>query len=371
MGSVGVSFNNFSIRDVFTREGWDPIPAGNGQRLSLRFQSTGIGYQSINASFTEPWLGGKRPNALTVAGFSSRQFVNIADGDSLDRLLYIVGGSVGLGRRLRFPDDNFVLQNELSYQYYDLRNWSADFLLRDGVVNNFSFKTTLSRYSLDQPIYPRTGSNISLSLQITPPYSLMNERDYSDVTAQEKYRWAEYHKWRLKAEWFTPIVGNLVLRTSAKMGLIGFYNPDIGYSPLERFELGGAGISNFNLYGKEIISLRGYKEGQVTTSSAGDPFFAKYTVELRYPLSLNPSSTIYGLAFLEGGNSWPAVEQFNPFDVYRSAGVGLRVFLPMFGTLGFDYGVGFDHLPNYKATSFGDFLNQRGQFNVVLGFEPE
>ncbi len=386
VGSIGVSFNNFSLRNMLRGDAWTPVPAGDGQRLSFRFQSTGRAFQSLNMSFTEPWLGGRRPNALTVSAYSTRSFRNstTTDIDANDAsVLLITGASLGLGRRLQWPDDNFTLQATMNYQRYRLRNWFSDFIMTDGSANNFNFNITLARYSLDQPIYPRSGSNVSLSVQFTPPYSALSNKDYEGLAAvkdfNELYKWAEYHKWKFKAEWYTALVGNLVLRTSAKFGMMGFYNSNIGHSPFERFELGDDGIANFNLYGKDIIALRGYEvvtsnvveraDGSFATG-VGDPFYAKYTLELRYPMSLNPSSTIYALTFLEGGRSWNSFREFNPLEVYRSAGMGLRVFLPMFGTLGFDYGVGFDKNAG-QADRFWDYLSRYGKFSVILGMEPE
>ncbi len=372
IGTIGVSFNNFSIRNIFKKDSWQPLPSGDGERLSFRLQSTGPNFQSINTSFTEPWLGGKRPNALTVGFYTSRIY-SPARSNTAEQLRYIVGASVALGRRLRRPDDNFSLQNELNYQYFNLKN-SREFIIQNGDAHNFSLRTTLSRYSIDQPIYPRSGSNISLSLAITPPWSAMLGTDLNDATIEQKYRLAEYHKWKLRAEWFTPIAGKLVLRTVAKMGMMGFYNSKIGYSAIERFEMGGDGLgvngAAGQLFGKDIFALRGYEENEVTQGQFGDPFMAKYTVELRYPFSLNPSSTIYALAFAEGGNTWSDVRYFNPFDVKRTTGLGLRIYLPMFGTLGFDYGIGYDK--NYgQNNSFGDYLRNNGRFSVILGFEPE
>lgn len=374
IGTIGVSFNNFSVKNMFKKDAWQPLPSGDGERLSFRFQSTGANFQSINTSFTEPWLGGKRPNALTVGFYTSRIYsransaLNIAE-----QLRYIVGASVGLGRRLRRPDDNFSLQNEVSYQYFNLKN-SQEFVIKNGDVHNLAFRTTLSRYSIDQPIYPRTGSNFSISLAITPPWSAALGIDMTDATTEQRYRLAEYHKWKLRAEWFTPVAGKLVLRTVAKMGIMGYYNPKIGSAVVERFQMGGDGLgvngAAGQLFGRDILALRGYEENEVTQGSYGDPIMAKYTVELRYPFSLNPSSTIYALAFAEGGNTWSNARFFNPFDVRRSTGIGLRIYLPMFGTLGFDYGIGFDK--NYgQNTTFGDYLQNNGRFSVILGFEPE
>ncbi|MGB1242749.1 MAG: BamA/OMP85 family outer membrane protein, partial [Chitinophagales bacterium] len=397
VGSLGVSFNNFSLKNIFDKSSWHPLPSGDGQRLSLRYQSTGRRFRSVNFSFTEPWLGGKRPNALTVSVFNSRYRQldtqgsafgggfngGFNDDGNVIGSLDISGASVGLGRRLTWPDDNFSLQLALNYQRFQLNNWQSfpQFIIQNGFMNNVNLTASLGRYSIDNPIFPRTGSNISLTLQVTPPYSEFNDKDYSTVSIDERYKWAEYHKWKFKAEWYTPVVGKFVLKTAVKMGLMGFFNEDIGYSPLERFEVGGDGIANFDLlFGKEIIALRGYEVEDVMGTrntaitpieeQAGDPFYAKYTMELRYPLSLNPSSTIYALTFLEGGNAWRNIKTFNPLEIRRSAGVGLRIFLPMFGTLGFDYGVGFDKQPNTSAS--GDsFLSRYGKFSVILGVDPE
>ncbi len=377
VGSVGVSFNNFSLRNITKLDSWQPLPSGDGQKLSLRFQSTGRAFQSVNASFTEPWLGGKRPNALTLSVFTSRIFRNFfTNPEPEDRQLqYITGASIGLGRRLQWPDDNFSMQVNLNYDHYRLQNSTSDFIISDGTSNNLSLTTTIARYSLDQPIYPRSGSNLSLSLQITPAYSnwFNPTKDYSDLPNEQKYKWAEYHKWKFKAEWYTAIVGNLVLKTAFKTGLMGYYNKDIGHAAFERFEVGGDGIANFNLQGKDIIALRGYDDSDVTrrTTTAGHPFFAKYTVELRYPLSLNPNSTIFALAFVEGGNSWSYFKDFNPYEVKRSAGLGLRVFLPMFGLLGFDYGVGFDKNIAIEQDGWWNYIGAKGRFSVILGLEPE
>ncbi len=374
VGSLGVSFNNFSLRNAFRKGGWAPIPSGDGQRLSLRFQSTGAAFQALTTSFVEPWLGGKKPNALSLSIFSQRICSNCRlredRREESARILLINGVTLGLGQRLRVPDDNFLLRTDINYQHYNLKNSPYDFIITEGKSNDLSFKVELARYSIDQPIYPRSGSNISLSVQATPPFSRMFPRDLTDV--QSRYRWAEYHKWKFKADWFTSIVGNLVLHTSVKTGLMGYYNQDIGHSPFQRFEVGGDGIANnFSLYGIDILRLRGYD--RISTPDIGDPFFSKFTVELRYPLSLNPSSTIYALAFAEGGNTWDTFKEYNPFEMRRSVGLGMRIFLPMFGTLGFDYAIGFDKptVPKTGGSRIGNYLSQFGQFHVVLGQEPE
>ncbi len=376
IGTLGVSFNNFSLRNIFKKEAWRPLPQGDGQRLSLRAQTNGSFFQSYNISFTEPWLGGRKPNSFTVAGFYNR--FNYGSSGALS----ILQGSVSFGTRLKWPDDNFVATTAINLQTLSLDNWqfSAAFRTDDGIdvtrgyYNNFSVRQTIARSTVNDPIFPRDGSRISLTVQFTPPYSLFNkDKQYADLGAEERFRWLEYHKWRFDAEWYTPIVGKLTLKASAKIGLLGYYNRDIGTSPFERFQLGGDGINNqqFGFAGVDIISMRGYEvedfENNIDPNNANrrvaTPVFDKYTLELRYPLSLNPSSTIYVHSFVQGGNAWKNLRDFNPFEIKRSAGFGLRVFLPMFGVLGFDYGWGFD------KTLTGS--NKRGDFNIVLGFEPE
>lgn len=377
IGTLGVSFNNFSLRNIFNKEAWRPLPMGDGQRLSLRAQTNGDFFQSYNVSLTEPWLGGKKPNSFTVAGFFNR-FAFGTRNTSSYQTFTIKQASVSLGTRLKWPDDNFVSSTAVNVQTLSLNNWLQGLFRTDdgGVVssgsyNNFSIKQTIARSTVSDPIFPKNGSTISLSVQFTPPYSLLNNTDYSEQPVEERFRWLEYHKWRFDAEWYTPIAGKLVLKAQAKIGLLGFYNRDIGTSPFERFQLGGDGINNqqFGFAGVDIISLRGYEvedlEANIdqTGVQSATPAFDKFTLELRYPLSLNPSSSIYVLAFAQGGNAWRSLRDFNPFDLRRSVGLGLRVFLPMFGTLGFDYGIGFD--------KDGDNLSDLGDFNIVLGFEPE
>ena len=284
------------------------------------------------------------------------------------------GGSISYGIRLKWPDDYFTLLSTVNFQNFNLQDWTRnDFIIETGKVYNFSIKETLARNSLDKPLYPTTGSNISLSLQITPPYS--GRRDVSDQAPEQKFKWIEYHKWRFNAEWYTPIVGNFVFRASAKFGFLGHYNKHIGTAPFERFQVGGDGLSNFTFYGTDIISLRGYEAFTNTDGSVrSDPIFNKFTLELRYPLSLNPSSTVYALLFAEGGNSWDNFGDYNPFKLKRSVGIGIRAFLPMFGLLGVDYGIRFDdNLPGdlQEANGFFDYILKNGKFSIILGFEPE
>ncbi|MEX2589180.1 MAG: BamA/TamA family outer membrane protein, partial [Chitinophagales bacterium] len=374
VGTVGISFTNFSIQNLFDKGSWSPLPSGDGQKLSLRVQTNGKIYQSYNLSFTEPWIGGKKPNSFTVSYFHSRfADFNFATREVRGRMINN-STSVGIGTRLKWPDDFFVFQTSLNFQTYKLDNWtSSNFIITDGVSNNFNINFTLSRSSVDAPHFPKRGSNFSLSLAMTPPYSSFSNKDYATMENNDKYRYIEYHKWKVKAEWFLNIKGNLVLRTAAKLGFMGYYNQDIGHSPFERFELGGDGLSNFQFFGRDIISMRGYEVG---TPSEGSPFYNKFTTELRYAFSTNPSSTIYAHAFFEAGNYWNSIKKYNPFDQARSVGLGVRIFLPMFGLLGFDYGIGFDkemfeNVVIEKPTSFGDFLGKYGKFTIVLGFEPE
>lgn len=343
IGTLGVSFNNFSAKNIFNGDAWRPLPAGDGQKLSLRAQTSGRQYQAYSFSFTEPWLGGRKPNSLSVSLFHQVQSNGLTDEN--EQSIKIYGTSVGLGRRLQFPDDFFTLYNEVSYQYYVLNRYFSAFAFSDGFANNLSFKTVLSRNSVDSPIYPRTGSQTTLTLQLTPPYSLFRPKDtdYSTMSAQEKYRFTEYHKWKFQTSWFSKLAGNLVLNTKAGFGFLGAYNSELP-SPFERFYLGGDGLSGFSIDGREIIALRGFGNGDASPNT-GASVIAKYTAELRYPLTLNPTATIYGLVFGEAGNSWASFSKANPFQVYKSAGFGVRIYMPFFGMLGLDWGYRFDQIP--------------------------
>ncbi|MDA9563679.1 BamA/TamA family outer membrane protein [Flavobacteriales bacterium] len=378
VGTLGVSFSNFSLRNIPKLDSWSPLPSGDGQKLSIRAQSNGLFYQSFNFSFTEPWLGGRRPNALTLTAYHSIQ----SNGQSkwlkennipvrnilTDKKVInpgrasviISGATIGLGRRLSWPDDYFTLYQELSYQHYIMNKWNT-FIFQDGVANNLFYRFNFSRNSVDQPIYPRTGAQISLSVQATPPYSLLDgeEKNYSALEDQDKYRWIEYHKWKFTTSWFTKIAGDLVLNTRIGFGYLGSYNTSLGTAPIERFYLGGSGLTGFSLDGREIIALRGYDD-QSLSPITGSSIINKYALELRYPFSLNPSATIYALAFVEGGNTWASFGQYNPFNVYRSSGVGVRVFLPMFGLLGLDYAWRLDDVPSVPGM-------KPGQLHFTIG----
>ena len=384
IGTLGVTFNNFSLRNVFNKEAWHPLPQGDGQRLSLRAQTNGRFFQSYTASLTEPWLGGKRPTSLTVSLFYNKFDIG---NQAIPNKLLIQQASVSFGTRLRWPDDNFVLRAGLNIQTLSLEGWRGQTFRTDsgrrvttGNFNNFSAQFTLARSTAVDPIFPREGSNFELTVKLTPPYRKLGIRDSDPellTTPQEQYRWLEYHKWRFNAEWYVPLGSKLVLKTQGKIGFLGAYDDVVGVSPFERFLIGGNGINNqqANFAGVDLISLRGYEVQDLPNNFLPDavgvnddtptPIFSKYTVELRYPISLNPSSTIFVLAFAQGGNSWRTSRDFNPFDLRRSVGVGARVFLPMFGTLGFDWGIGFDKEKQF--TKNGNLST----FNIILGFEPE
>lgn len=364
VGTLGLSFNNFSARNFFKKGAWRPLPSGDGQKLSLRAQSNGIYYQSYNASFTEPWVGGKKPNALSVSAYHSIQTNGIAKGETSRQSIIIDGVSVQLGKRLKWPDDFFNLYLGANFQQYRLENFSS-FTFQNGRSNNFYGSFLLSRNSYDYSIYPRSGSEFSLSIQATPPFTLFRslagkEIDYDTISDQQKYKWLEYHKWKFGASVFTKLAGNLVLNTRTKFGFLGFYNRQIGPPPFERFYLGGDGLSGFALDGREIIGMRGYSNNSLTQTDAygeytGGIIFNKYTMELRYLISPNPMATIYVLGFMEAGNTWSNFKTFNPFDVKRSAGVGVRIYLPMFGLLGLDWGYGFDDVPGNPDANRGQF----------------
>ena len=393
-GTLGVSFNNFSVRNIFHKEAWDPLPVGDGQKLSVRFQSNGRAYRSYNVSFTEPWLGGKKRNSLTVAFYDTKYsngynyYTGKYDRSSDTSYFRTTGASLGLGKQLKWPDDYFTFTTTLNYSRYTLHNYAIDqslalkdgTLLRNGYSNNLNLRFALQRSSVDQPIFPRTGSNFLLSLQATPPWSAIKP---SIVTDNNPYKLIEYHKWRFTGEWYVPLGKprgtdknqQFVLKAAAKYGFLGRYNNKLNISPFERFQVGDAGLSNsYALLGYDIISQRGYpvysnSDPKVNPDQQQAPtyftIFNKYTLELRYPLSLNPSSTIYGLGFFEAANGWYNFKDYNPFQLRRSVGLGMRFYLPMFGLLGFDYGLGLDR---YKP---GATLKDIGRFTFMLGFEPD
>ena len=366
VGTLGVSFNNFSLRRVFEKGAWRPVPLGDGQTLSIRFQTNGTYYTALSASFMEPWLTGKKPTSLSASVYFTRQTNSYYYYLTNDEYMEVFGVAASLGTRLKWPDDYFVLYHELSWQQYKLKDWNYNFLFANGKSNNLSYKVTLNRNSTDQPIYPRSGSDMMFSLQLTPPYSLFksDKTDYKNMTDQERYKWIEYHKWTFKSTLYTKLIGDLVLKTSADFGYLGTYNRDLGHSPFEGYQLGGDGMSGYNTYGSDIIGLRGYPNYSLTPiegNAYAGRVYDKFTVELRYPLVLQPQSTIYGLVFLEGGNCWADIKDFNPFEIKRSVGAGLRVMLPIVGMLGIDWGWGFDPVPNEGLKRGGS------QFHFMIG----
>ena len=364
VGTLGLSFNNFSIGRVFKKSSWRPVPLGDGQQLSIRFQTNGTYYTAFSASFSEPWLTGKKPTSLNISAYYTRQTNSYYFYQNSGQSMEVYGFGAGIGTRLKWPDNWFVFYNELSWQTYRLTDWQYYFLFTDGLSNNISWKINLSRNSTDQAIYPRKGSDFQMGLQLTPPYSLFRPKDtnYKGMTDAQRYKCIVYHKCTFKGALFTPIVGDLVLMTRAQFGYLGYYNRNLGYSPFEGFIVGGDGMSGYNTYGSDIIGVRGYENNSLTPRKNNGyvgNVYDKFTVELRYPLVLQPQSTIYALLFLEGGNSWSDIKYFNPFQIKRSAGVGVRVLLPIVGMLGIDWGYGFDPV--------GDKRRGGSNFHFVIG----
>ena len=361
VGSLNLVFDNFSTQNIFNGKSWSPLPSGDGQRLSLSASSNGAYYQNYNISFTEPWLGGKKPNALTVSVYKSVSS-NGQDGDNREAI-EILGLTLGIGKRLNNPDDYFTIYNGINFQQYKLINSQSFFSFKDGFSNNVNYNIRLGRNSVDQLIFPRRGSNFSLGLKITPPYSMFDGiDDYSTVSDQEKYKYIEYYKWKYKSSWYSAFTDKLVLATKIEMGLLGAYNNNLGVAPFERFYVGGDGLSGMGMVydGRELISLRGYSNNSISPQT-GATIYNKYTSELRYALSLNPSSTMYALGFLEAGNAWDNFDNFNPFGVKRSAGFGVRIMLPMIGMMGLDYGWGLDDIPGRPDANGGQFHFSIGQ----------
>lgn len=386
-GTVGVTFNNFSLKNILKREAWDPLPSGDGQKLSLRFQSNGRAFRSLNFSFTEPWLGGKRRNSLTFSVYDTKfsNAFNPLTGlfeRNPTSFIRTSGTTIAFGKQLRWPDDFFNFSVAATYMRYTLQDYQFFEDFRNGVSNNVSVKFSLQRTSIDQPLFPKSGSNFMGSLQITPPWSLMGD-GLNLNTTQDRYRWIEFHKWRFTGEWYVPIGRphgaeknhQFVMKLAAKYGFIGRFNNELEISPFERFQVGDAGLTNqFALLGFDIVAHRGYPVYQTSNPKVNPDqqgasryftIFNKYTAELRYPLSTNPSSTIFALGFFEAANGWYSIRDYNPFQLRRSTGLGMRFFLPMFGLLGFDYGIGLDRMQP------GQGLKNATRFTFMLGFEPD
>ena len=424
VGSVGLKFANFSVRNFFNKEAWRPLPTGDGQTLSLRYQTSGKYYRTVSLSFIEPWLGGKKPNSFSVSlshsrinysankyyqsynpygygsgysgyggssyspygygGYSpygyggygsygtsySYNYSSENDNAADDQIWETIALALGYGYRLSWPDDYFTVYHELSFEHYNLRNMGSYFyFLADengqvnGTFNNLSFKTVFGRSSVDNPLYSRSGSSLSLSIKLTPPYSWFTGKDYSDpnITNKERFKWIEYHKWLLKGQLYNPLSKNtnLVLRTAFEMGFLGYY--DAGRkSPFEGFIVGGSGMSGYNIYGTDYVALRGYRDFSLSPNN-GSKMYTKFSMEMRYPVTLKPSATIYALAFLEAGNTAMTYQNYTPFKLHRSAGVGVRIFLPMFGLMGIDWGYGFDQVPGVPDAAGSNFHFVIGQ----------
>ena len=416
VGTIGLRFSNFSARNMLDPKAWRPVPTGDGQTLSVRAQSNGRYYQAYNLSFVEPWFGGKKPNSFSVSFYHTitKSLTRKSDPSQANSVFRVTGASVGIGRRLSWPDDYFVLYTEAGYQRYHLNDWGNSFFINNGNSNVIDFNISLSRNSQDQLIYPRQGSSFTLSLKITPPVSLfradnywtlseaekliirdrivaenrylptatINQMTQTEISSEEdarKYQFIEYHKWTFNGSWYKTLTGNLVMAAKTEFGYLGYFNKNIGASPFEKFSLGGSGMSGYNLYGTDIVALRGYPEGSLTPQTTimrngqqvqidNGNVYVKYSLELRYPISLSQSATFFGEVFLEGGNAWQKFENFNPFMIKRSAGIGIRAYLPMFGLLGVDWGWGFD-LPN--SGNITDEERTRGyhgsEFHFMMG----
>ena len=369
VGSVGITLNNLSIKNFFKKGAWRPYPMGQNQA-----QTNGTYYKAFALSFTDPWLGGKKPNSFTISAHFSEQNNAYYVWQKSTQYFRTYGLAAGLGKRLNWPDPYFTLYGEASYERFSLKNWNT-FGMTNGAANLLSLKFVFARNSVDQPIYPRRGSEFSASVQFTPPYSLWDGKDYkklaelanstdskvADKANQERYRWVEFHKWQFKAQWFQALTknSNLVLMLKAEMGYLGNYNK-YKVSPFERFEVGGDGMSGYNIYGIDIISMRGYEDGALDPTNDYSVAYNKYTAEIRYPVILKPSSQIYVLGFLEGGNAFDSWKKFSPFKIKRSAGFGVRLYLPVVGMLGIDWGYGFDSPAGQSGKS-------GSQFHFVMG----
>ncbi|MBP5205156.1 MAG: outer membrane protein assembly factor BamA, partial [Bacteroidales bacterium] len=359
IATAGVQLNNFSVRNIFKKDAWVPLPAGDGQKLGINFTTNGSSYLSLSLAFTEPWLGGRRPQALSTQlyhTFYSNGLYYKPD-DPKYYSLKITGAGVSFSKRLKWPDDYFVMSHGLSYKHYVLHNYNnlAAGLFSDGYANDIAYTFAISRNSFDSPYYTRRGSELSLTTSFTPPFSALNGKDYTSASLQEKYKWLEYYKINLTGAWMHNLIGDLVLSTRFRFGWMSYYNEDIGLSPFGRYFVGGDGLSSWQLDGREVIPLRGYENNSLSPSE-GASVFDRFIFELRHPIVENSGATIWVLGFLEGGNSWSRMADFQPFKMYNSAGIGVRAFLPMIGLIGVDWGYGFDG--NYGGNHFHFSIGQ-------------
>jgi len=397
IGTLGLSFNNFAIKDIFNKEAYKPFPMGDGQSMALRLQASRF-FQTYSLSFTEPWLGGEKPVQFSSSLSQTKQFLyNPATRDAdKDRSFNITGLTLGIAKKLSVPDDYFVLSQAISFQYYDLKNYNTGlFTFGNGNSNNLAYTVGLSRNNtFNDPIYPEGGSSFSLTAKVSFPYSLVNNVDYAALKRereaqndliqqyaatnlpeapeimnaasqrigeidQERYKWLEFYKIKFKGEWYTKLAGKLILKPTFEFGFLGAYNNDRGVIPFERFFVGGDGLGTYSLDGREAIALRGYPN-QALSSQDGGSIYNKFSLELRHPITLAQQTKIFALAFLEGGSSYNDFDDFDPFAIKRSAGVGLRLFMPAFGLLGIDFGHGFDPLP-------GDTIKSGWQTHFIIG----
>ena len=350
IGQIGIQLNNFSVRNIFNKDAWVPLPAGDGQKLALNATTNGSSYYSLSASFTEPWLGGRRAQSLTGQVYhnfmSNGLWAKTTDANYYS--LQITGAGVSFSKRMKWPDDYFIMSHGITYKHYILDNYSnlAAGLFPDGTANDISYAFSLSRNSYDSPFYTRSGSDVGITIYATPPFSLLGRTITDNSSAQEKFKWIEYYKVNLHGSWMLNMVGDLVLSTRFRFGWMGYYNDKIGLSPFGRYFLGGDGLSSWVLDGREVIPLRGYENNSLTPtvngSVNGGSVFDRFTFELRHPIVESSSATIWVLGFLEGGNCWSDLSEFQPFKMYNSAGFGVRLFLPMLGLIGVDWGYGFD-----------------------------
>jgi outer membrane protein insertion porin family len=373
IGTLGLTFNNFSLRNLFNPSAYRPLPKGDGQKLSLRGQTNGSYYNSYSFSFSEPWLGGKKPVSFGLSAFTSSQ--SYPTSSTENQKIRLNGVTVSLGRRLNWPDNYFQLTHSINVNQYILENYPG-YLFSTGTSYNFNLTQELSRDSRDSPIFPTGGSYFRFTIQATPPYSLLNNTNYATASDKERYKFTEYHKWKFESQWFQRVAGKLVFKAQAQFGFLGSYNSAVGQSAFERFKLGGDGMQGFDfLQGSELIAMRGYSNNSVipvgsnpnVATNSGSPIFNKYVLELRYPVIASQSATAFLVTFAEGGNTWDKFSDFNPFNIRRSVGVGAKIFLPIFGLLGIDYGYGFDAIPGIPDANKGQFhfsiAQQLGGFN--------